>query len=137
MSNVTLNAGGPPINSLALVSVDGVTIAGDGADNPLTVIGGASATAIANAVVGSTGLLAASAGIAGVNHSATGTYIVTLTNPPAVPSHTVPQVTMSSASSSIAPEAVVNLNGTITVHTKDNSATPADLGFFLTVFAIP
>lgn len=40
MSNTSIIPGGSPVDSLALVHVDGVTITGDGANVPLTAIGG-------------------------------------------------------------------------------------------------
>ena len=124
--DVSLLQGGAPVPSNQLVSTDSLTLAGNSGVTPLSV----AVPVIAAARVLSTGALetGASVGVAGVNHSATGTYIVTLTNPNV---GAVALVTCHVGNGP--PGAIRNSDGTITVSTVNTSNAAADAAFHLIV----
>lgn len=122
--DVSFGPGGAPVPSTQLVSADDVTIVGNSGVTPLSV----AIPCVAAASINSDGTIATEAGVKSVNHSGTGTYIVTLYNPTL---GAVPQVTCQGATG--APGALLNIDGTITVSTVNTSNVATDLHFYLTV----
>ena len=143
MSNVTIGTGPGAVDSLALVNVDGVTIVGDGVDNPLRATGTA-APPNTLSVTNTSGSLVINSdtGFSGVVHESTGVIKCTLTNPPANPALIIPQATIGGFESLVSPlgkaiRADVANDGSIVVRTFDGTFTLADIDFYLTVTIAP
>jgi hypothetical protein len=124
--DVSLLSGGAPVPSDQLVSTDGVTILGNSGRVPLSV----AIPCIAAVRVTAVGVVTVGAGVKSVNHSTTGTYIVTLTNP------SVNAVAVVSCHLGVGPPGVTeNPDNTITVSTVNQNNVATDEAFHLIVFA--
>lgn len=140
MSNVTVGPGGVPVNSLALVAVDGVTIVGDGANVPLSAV--SAGLAVASVANSGAPVFVANSGFASVTLNSTGVVTLGLNDPPADYTTIVPLATLNHIGSSFTHvagmiRAEVTTGGAIIVRTFDATGTAANDSFGISVQIAP
>ena len=133
MSNVTLGVGPGAVDSLALVSVDGVTIVGDGADVPLSAASASFAAAYVNG-----GALARSRNIAAFTNPSAGVFTFTFVKPPTDPLSITPSAVLADFGSSFNTAGMIRCgvntdgSGLVTVRTFNSSGALANEDFIVT-----
>jgi hypothetical protein len=140
MSNVTLGPGGVPVDSLALVAVDGVTIIGDGAGVPLSAV----SAGLAVASVSNSGdpVFIANNGFASVAELSTGVVKLILDNPPSDYTTIVPLATLNHIGASFTHlggmiRVEVGTDSSIVVRTFAANGSAADDSFGISISIAP